>query len=200
MDKDIPLVSVIVPTYNEAENINILLDRVHNVLKNYYHEIIIVDDNSPDRTWELVLKRRETEEWLRLIKRKSDKGLSKAVVEGFEKSRGQYLAVIDADLQHDERILPSLIEQVRFVPIAIGSRYMKGGDITDWPLARRIFSFLATQFASLLLNILISDPMSGFFASTLPMAVAIAPAPIKIILFIAILYQKLNTILPCIKI
>ena len=155
--------SLIVPTYNEADNINVLLDRVHAALKDFSHEIIVVDDDSPDKTWKIVEDRCKNENWIRLIRRTTDRGLSKAVIEGFNTAKGELLGVIDADLQHDETILPDMIAESERASIVVGSRYVQGGGIGDWSLIRRTKSWLATQFASLLLNIGVKDPMAGFF-------------------------------------
>lgn len=162
--RDSYLISIIVPTYNEAKNINELINRVHASLENFKHEIVVVDDDSPDRTWEIVKSRSEKEKWIRLIKRnRLNRGLSKAVIEGFNSAKGELLGVIDADLQHDERIIPELIERTKDVPIAIGSRYIRGGEIGNWGFSRRVKSWVATKIAALFLNVTVSDPMTGFF-------------------------------------
>jgi dolichol-phosphate mannosyltransferase len=157
-----PTISIIVPTYNEALNIEKLLDRLHGVLNDIEHEVIVVDDDSPDRTWEIVEKRSKVDLRLRVIKRK-DRGLSKAVIAGFDKARGDLMGVIDADLQHDERILPDMVAMADSAPIVVGSRYTTGGAVGDWKFNRRLKSWVATKLAALILNVSISDPMSGFF-------------------------------------
>ncbi len=159
-------VSIIVPTYNEARNINELLDRVHASLQDFSHEIIVVDDDSPDKTWEIVEKRSLKDGWLRIIRRKEDKGLSKAVLEGFNNARGRIMGVMDADLQHDEGILPDMVRNTKNSPIVIGSRYVKGGGVGDWSRVRRFKSWLATLISALFLNVSVHDPMSGYFLIT----------------------------------
>lgn len=156
-------VSIIVPTYNEAENIDELLDRVHATLKDFSHEVIVVDDDSPDKTWKIVEKRFRNEDWIKVVRRTTDRGLSKAVIEGFNLARGELLGVIDADLQHDETILPDMIAASEKAAIVVGSRYVQGGGVGNWSFTRRAKSWLATQFASLLLNVSVKDPMAGFF-------------------------------------
>ncbi|HOW42767.1 MAG TPA: glycosyltransferase family 2 protein [Candidatus Omnitrophota bacterium] len=157
-----PLISIIVPTYNEAQNINELLNRVHAALNGIEHEIIVVDDDSPDKTWEIAENRSKADSWVRVIRRK-DRGLSKAVVAGFNEAKGELLGVIDADLQHDERILPEMIKKIEVAPIVVGSRYVEGGGVGDWKLDRKIKSWLATKVAALILNVSVNDPMAGFF-------------------------------------
>jgi len=158
-----PYISIIVPTYNESQNINELLNRVHDALHNIEHEIIVVDDDSPDMTWKIVEDRIKIDSKVRIIRRKNDRGLSRAVVAGFNAAKGNLLGVIDADLQHDERILPEMIKKTDTASIVIGSRYVKGGGVGDWQFSRRIKSWLATKIAALILNIAVNDPMAGFF-------------------------------------
>ena len=156
-------VSIIVPTYNEADNINELLDRLHTILEDISHEIIVVDDDSPDRTWEIVEERSKKADWVRLVHRTRERGLSKAVLEGFNVAKGDLLGVIDADLQHDESILPEMIARSKEADIVVGSRYAQGGSVGNWSFSRKVKSWLATQIAAFFLNITVKDPMSGFF-------------------------------------
>src|SRR6516162_2331788 len=104
--------SLIVPSYNEAGNILQLLESVHRVLERVPHEIIVVDDDSPDKTWELASAFASSHSWVRVKRRCRERGLSSAVLAGFEIARGDTLGVMDADLSHDEQILPKLIEAV----------------------------------------------------------------------------------------
>src|SRR6516225_7231161 len=137
--------SLIVPSYNEAGNILLLLESVHRVLEKAPHEIIVVDDDSPDKTWELVSVFALTHSWVRVIRRCHDRGLSSAVLAGFKIARGDILGVMDADLSHDEQILPKLIEAVaQGADIAIGSRRIPGGGAVEWPWYRKLSSTCAT--------------------------------------------------------
>jgi SAM-dependent methyltransferase len=156
--------SLIVPTYNEAGNILLLLESVHRLLEKTPHEIIVVDDDSPDKTWELVSARAVSQPWVRVIRRRGERGLSAAVLAGFEIARGDIFGVMDADLSHDEQILPKLIDAVaQGADIAIGSRRIPGGGAVEWPWYRKFSSTCATFLAKALLDLKLSDPMSGYF-------------------------------------
>src|SRR5690349_14759584 len=96
-----PLLSVVTPTYNESENLPILVEELHTALEGIPHEIVVADDDSPDGTWEVAEKLAVTDPAIRGERRFHDKGLSAAVLDGMSVARGEYLAVIDADLQHD---------------------------------------------------------------------------------------------------
>lgn len=160
-----PVLSVVTPTFNEAENLPLLVERVHAALEGVPHEIVVADDDSPDRTWEVAERLARTDPRLRVLRRFRDPGLSAAVLDGMATSRGEYLAVIDADLQHDERALPAMLERVRSgdVDVCVGSRATEGGGYGDWSAARRFVSWVATLIAKVLLRVPVSDPMSGFF-------------------------------------
>lgn len=160
-----PVLSVVTPTYNEAENVPLLVERLHRSLEGIPHEIIVADDDSPDRTWEVAEKLAESDPTLRVMRRFHDHGLSAAVLDGMSVARGEHLAVIDADLQHDESILPEMLERVRSgdCDICVGSRETEGGGYGDWGFGRRLVSWVATLIARLLLRVPVSDPMSGFF-------------------------------------
>ncbi len=153
-------VSVIVPTYNERENIAELIKRIHNVLKKDY-EIVVVDDNSPDGTAEIVTELSK-EYPIKLIVRENKAGLASAILEGFKNSDGEIIGVIDADLQHPPEMIEKLVEEIKKGnDIAIASRYVDGG-VEKWPLTRKIISKGAIYLAKPILNG-VEDPMSGFF-------------------------------------
>lgn len=156
--------SLIVPTYNEAGNIILLLECVHRQLEKVPHEIIVVDDDSPDKTWELASIFAAAHSWVRVKRRSSERGLSSAVLAGFDIAKGDILGVMDADLSHDEQILPQLIEAVqRGADMAIGSRRIPGGGAVEWPWYRKVTSNCATFLAKAVLGLNLSDPMSGYF-------------------------------------
>jgi dolichol-phosphate mannosyltransferase len=159
------LFSLIVPTFNEAENIIGFLESAHAVLADRPHEIIVVDDHSPDGTAALVQMFCKSNSWTRLIVRPTERGLSSAVVRGFNEARGNHLGVMDADRQHDENILPYLLQALsEGTDLAVGSRRAPGGGIAmHWPWYRRLASALATWMARSLLTLPLSDPMSGYF-------------------------------------
>ena len=157
--------SVVLPTYNEKENIPIICERLQKALKNIEYEIIIVDDNSPDGTYQAALELSESQPHILPIKRVHEKGLSSAVVRGFSVARGKYLAVMDADLQHDETILPTMLAEFeKGSDLVIGSRKVEGGGIENWSAIRKFISWGATLLAKIMLPYKLSDPMSGFFA------------------------------------
>lgn len=159
------MLSLILPTYNEAENLPELLPKIEEALKDIPHEVIIVDDDSPDGTWrvaqELGLKRDD----VHVIRRVGRRGLSSAVIEGFLSAKGDVFAVMDADGQHDMTLLPKLYHAVETGGgIAIGSRYTDGGSVGEWDERRHTLSRIATTLAIKLCKVKVSDPMSGFFA------------------------------------
>jgi dolichol-phosphate mannosyltransferase len=159
------VLSVITPTYNEAENLPVLIEHLHAALHDIPHEIVVADDDSPDRTWEVADKLAAEDPSVRVMRRFHDKGLSAAVLDGMSIARGDYLAVIDADLQHDETVLPAMLDEVRSgrSDVCVGSRSTEGGGYGDWTTSRRFVSWVATLIARLLLRVPVSDPMSGFF-------------------------------------
>ena len=161
-----PVLSVIIPTYNESKNIPLLLERLAATLAELPHEIIVVDDDSPDRTWEVAEEIARANPAVRVIRRFNATGLSSAVLTGMSTAQGQALAVIDADLQHDESILPAMCRAVveEGHDVSIGTRGAHGGSYGDWARHRRFISLVASTLARILLPINISDPMSGFFA------------------------------------
>ncbi|EMJ93657.1 glycosyltransferase [Leptospira alstonii] len=161
-----PDVSVILPTYNERENIQILVPKITKVLKAYPHEIILIDDNSPDRTWEVAENLKTVHKNLIVIRRMEARGLSSAVISGMSVAKGKVFVVMDADLQHDEKILPTLVSPIlkNRSDISVGTRYINGGSVSDWSWIRKNFSVFATRLTKLLLPIPVSDPMSGYFA------------------------------------
>ncbi len=158
--------SVVTPTFNEAENVPLLVARLHDALGDLPHEIIVADDDSPDRTWEVAEQLAEKDPSVIVMRRFHDPGLSAAVLDGMSIARGEVLAVIDADLQHDETILPEMVERIRSdrADVCVGSRSTVGGGYGDWAASRRLVSWVATLIARLLLRVPVSDPMSGYFA------------------------------------
>ena len=160
-----PLVSVITPTYNEAENLPILVGRLHAALGRVPHEIIVADDDSPDRTWEVGEQLAVDDPTVKVMRRFHDPGLSASVLDGMSMARGELLVVIDADLQHDTAVLPEMISHVQSgqVDVCVGSRSTEGGGYGDWSASRRFVSWVATLIARLMLRVPVSDPMSGYF-------------------------------------
>lgn len=164
------LLSVIVPTFNEAPNIGDLIRRLTRALDGRFgdrYEIIVVDDNSPDRTWELAKGLIAENPQLRLIRRDNESGLSTAVIRGWQAARSEVLCVMDADLQHPPDVVLDLYKLMeRGADMAVASRHVEGGGVSDWSLIRRIVSRGAQVIGLLILPGVVgrvSDPMSGYF-------------------------------------
>lgn len=180
-------VSIIIPTYNERENIERVVDRCRAALEGYRFEIVVVDDDSPDETWRLVADTYDGAETVRVVRRTEESGLASAVSRGFDEATAELCAVIDADLQHPPERLPELIAAFDTgADVVIGSRHVAGGGVENWSLARRIVSRGAMAIAKLALppTRSIADPMSGFFAIRRGIidGVALAPTGYKILL------------------
>jgi dolichol-phosphate mannosyltransferase len=161
-----PEISIIVPTYNEAGNVAELVHRIEETLAGVAWEVIVVDDDSADGTAEIVNRLARTDHRIRCIHRIGRRGLSTACIEGFLSSSAPYFAVIDGDLQHDETLLATMLERLRSgdYDIVVGSRYVDGGGVGDWDETRAWLSQVSTQLAKKSLRVVLSDPMSGFFA------------------------------------
>lgn len=159
-----PAVSVIVPTFNEADNVPVLLGRLEHALNGLSYEVIVVDDDSPDRTWAVAAAAGERDPRIKSIRRTDARGLSSAVLTGMYSARGRTLAVIDADLQHDEKVLPEMVARVLAgADVCVASREADGGSYGSWSLFRRLASWCATRLAKLATGVTVSDPMSGYF-------------------------------------
>ncbi len=160
-----PQLAVIVPSYNERENVALLYEKVTAALGATPFEFIVVDDNSPDGTSEVVREMARHNQNVRGIHRLGRRGLSSAVVEGILASAAPYFAVIDADLQHDETILPQMLEKaIAGDHIVVGTRYSATGSVGEGlSKTREAGSRFATKLSSLVTGKALSDPMSGFF-------------------------------------
>lgn len=154
---------MVIPTYNEGDGIGPLLERIAGVLSevDFAAELIVVDDNSPDGTADLVEELAERLP-VRVIRRSGKLGLASAVIDGWTQSSGELLGVMDADGSHDPSILPAMVEAVvtERCEIAVGSRYVLGGGLGDWPLFRQIISRVAVALGSLICPV--KDVTSGF--------------------------------------
>lgn len=159
-------VAVVVPTLNEAANVEALLAQLAVVLAGRSWEVLFVDDNSPDGTSALVRRIGRHARHVRIVQRVGRRGLSSAVIEGILASAAPVIAVMDGDLQHGEEALPRLIDAVAEgrAELAIGTRYDQGGSIGDWDAGRARMSRWATKLGQIALGTTVSDPMSGFFA------------------------------------
>lgn len=155
------MVSIIIPTLNEGENLKKLIPKITRILKKVKHEIIIVDDNSQDGT-DKIMKGLVKEYPAKYICRKTERGLSSAVLKGFSSAKGEILGVMDGDLSHPPEVIPELLKKINEgYDVAVASRYAKGGGVEDFPFYRQIVSRGATFLALPLVRI--KDPMSGYF-------------------------------------
>lgn len=158
--------SIIVPTINECENVLTLFRCLDKCLAGRSWEVIFVDDDSSDGTAERVRKLAQRDNRVRCVQRIGRRGLSSACIEGMLASSAPYLAVLDGDLQHDETLLPAMLDSLkknRDLDVVIGSRYVTGGGLGEWTGARVRISRIATKLGRLVLRANLTDPMSGFF-------------------------------------
>jgi dolichol-phosphate mannosyltransferase len=154
-----------VPTRNERDNIIPLYNLLCATLAERNWEMMVVDDDSADGTADVVRFLAQHDRRVRLVSRVGRRGLASAFVEGVQASCAPYVAVIDADLQHDETLLPRMLNVLEGEPvdIVVGSRYVETGGVGDWDAGRARISALATRLGRKLLHVPVNDPMSGFF-------------------------------------
>lgn len=158
-------VSLVVPTYNERESLPLLVKALRDVLGSGTDwELIVVDDDSPDETWKVAEEMASKDRRIRVYRRLDCRGLSSAVVAGLSMAGGDRVVVMDADLQHDVSRVPQLVAALDDAPIAVGTRYARGGGVGGWGRGRVALSRAATVACNLVLGLAVSDPMSGFFA------------------------------------
>ncbi len=169
IDMDAPQTfSIIIPAYNERENIPIVVERLEALLVDRKWEAVFVDDDSRDGSLEVLMNLAQTKSNVRFIRRIGRRGLASACLEGMASSAADVFAVMDCDLQHDETILPKMLtafEEDPDLELAVGTRYAgEGGGVGNWSKARVFISRFATNLGSLARKTELSDPMSGFFA------------------------------------
>ena len=172
LDDEKNQVSIIIPTYNESENIINILHSIKEIIpKNILTQTIVVDDNSPDGTGKLVedyLKnvKKMADHTIEIIHRKAKNGLGSAILNGIQQAKGDTIVVMDCDFSHPPQIIPKLVESIKKYQydIAVASRYIKGGKIQGWSQKRKLMSKFATLIAKKGLGVNTKDPMSGFFA------------------------------------
>jgi dolichol-phosphate mannosyltransferase len=157
--------AVVIPTYNEVENIPLVLAAVEQALRGIEWEIVFVDDNSPDKTAEFIRTLALTNRRVRVLERIGRKGLSSACIEGILATPAPYIAVMDADMQHDESILPKMLERMKSerLDVVVGSRKIDGGSMGEFARERVWLSDFGTRISKLVCQCEVSDAMSGFF-------------------------------------
>jgi dolichol-phosphate mannosyltransferase len=161
-----PDLVVVIPTFNERANIAPLLEKLTPALDGIRWEVVFVDDDSTDGTVEALRLACGMDGRIRCVRRLARRGLASAVVEGIQSNFAPYIAVMDADLQHDERLLGPMLDILRNdeADVVVGSRYLAEGDLGDWSQRRRILSRVGTELSRLVLRGHdLTDPMSGFF-------------------------------------
>jgi dolichol-phosphate mannosyltransferase len=162
--------SLVLPTYKESQNIQSIVQILSELLDGVFpgqYELIVVDDNSPDLTWKVAQDLLPDYPQLRVMRREAEKGLSTAVIRGWQVARGRILGVIDADLQHPPEVLLQLLgEMQQGADLAVASRHVEGGGVSEWSAVRRFLSRGAQMLGLMILPEVIgrlSDPMSGYF-------------------------------------
>ncbi len=164
------LLSLVVPTYNERQSIVPLLQRATAALQKAVDqfEIIVVDDDSPDGTWQAADEVAKDNPHVKVIRRRGERDLATAVIEGWNTAKGDLLGVIDGDLQHPPEVLPALLKSIldSRTDIAIASRNVAGGGVSQWRPQRKVIAWVARCVARLVFPRLLKsvrDPMSGYF-------------------------------------
>jgi dolichol-phosphate mannosyltransferase len=160
-----PILTIVVPTLNERDNIKPLIALLDATLPHIAWEVMFVDDDSTDETARHIRALALADPRVRCVQRIGRRGLSTACIEGVLACSAPYVAVMDADLQHDEALLPRMLDILQREPVdlVIGSRYAAGGSFGDWASRRARISQMGTKLARLICKQDISDPLSGFF-------------------------------------
>ena len=157
--------ALVVPTLNERANVPVLIGKLHEVLRGVEWEVLFVDDDSRDGTADEVRRLAQTDPRVRCLQRIGRRGLSSACIEGILATSAPIVGVMDADLQHDESLLPRMLQALRDtdIDIAVASRHVEGGSLGDWDRKRVAISDVATRLSRLIVSSDLTDPMSGFF-------------------------------------
>ena len=153
--------SIVLPTYNEKDNIIDLINKIKDVIKNHSHEIIVVDDNSPDDTFEVCKKYFIDDENIKMILRKSNHGLANSIREGIENAKGDYIVIMDTDFTHDPDLIKQMLNMNTKYNIISGSRFCKGGSMES--TMHSILSRLYNKMIKFILQTKIEDNLGGFF-------------------------------------
>jgi dolichol-phosphate mannosyltransferase len=184
--------SIVVPTFKESGNIAVLVKRLEAALEGIHWEVIFVDDDSPDGTTDIVKTIAAVDPRVRCLRRVSRRGLAGACIEGMLSSSAPYVAVMDADLQHDESLLPRMLETLKRgdTDMVVGSRYAAGGSSESFSRHRGLLSRAAAALARMFTRVELTDPMSGFFMMRRdrfdPIAGSLSTAGFKILLDIVL--------------
>jgi dolichol-phosphate mannosyltransferase len=157
--------AIVIPTLNERDNVPLVVERLGRVLAGIAWEAIFVDDDSPDGTADAVRAIAERQPNIRCIQRLGRRGLSSACIEGILASAAPFVAVMDGDLQHDEALLPQMLERIKaeHLDVVVASRHIGEGSVGNWEKSRVRISDFATRLSRIVVKAELSDPMSGFF-------------------------------------
>jgi dolichol-phosphate mannosyltransferase len=157
--------AIVIPTFNEGPNVLTLIERLHHTLGLLEWEAIFVDDDSPDGTASILREAARGDRRVRVIQRIGRHGLASACIEGMLATAAPFIAVMDADLQHDESILPRMYEQIKteHLDLVVGSRVAEGGSMGELPEQRVVLSKLGSRLYRSVASCRLSDPMSGYF-------------------------------------
>jgi dolichol-phosphate mannosyltransferase len=162
--------SVVVPTYQERQNIALLLAGLESALEGINWEVIFVDDHSPDHTADFIRSLAMSDPRVRILERVGRRGLSSACIEGMMASAAPFIAIMDADMQHDESTLPEMLRMLQFndLDVVVASRRIEGGSMGEFARERVRLSDLGSRVSRLICNCDVTDPMSGFFVVKSP--------------------------------
>jgi dolichol-phosphate mannosyltransferase len=165
VDGDAVELTVVVPTFNEAVNVPLVVERLDTVLRGVRWEVVFVDDDSPDKTADVARAIASRDRRVRVIRRIGRRGLSTACVEGALSSSAPFFGVMDGDLQHDDTVLPEMFRRLKAddLDIVVGSRYLDGERTGGLDPVRKWISRMGGRAARLVLHAELTDPMSGFF-------------------------------------
>ncbi len=165
-DHPTPVLSVVIPTYNERDALPLLVARMAEVRRGLSLELVIVDDASPDGTGAVADEAAKVSSIpMTVVHRPQKTGLASAVLDGAAAARAPVVTVMDSDLSHPPELLPALWQAIQDgADVAVASRYVPGGGVERWPLVRRLVSRVATFAARAGLGLRVRDPLSGFFA------------------------------------
>ncbi len=157
--------TVVVPTFNERENVMVLLEKLATALEGVAWEVVFVDDHSPDGTAQVLRDVARVDQRVRVIERIGRRGLASACIEGMMSSAAPYIAVMDADLQHDEALLPAMLQRIEDdgADVVVASRNVAGGSMGEFGRGREQLSHLGRRISRMVCHCEVTDAMSGFF-------------------------------------
>ena len=153
--------SIVLPTYNEKDNIIDLINKIKNVIQDHSHEIIVVDDNSPDDTFEICKKHFIDDESIKMILRKANHGLANSIREGIENAEGEHVVIMDTDFTHDPNLIKQMLNMITKYNIISGSRFCNGGSMES--TMHSILSQIYNKMIKFVLKTKIEDNLGGFF-------------------------------------